>query len=219
MGRRVVGARLSDKDFVLTDVILAYEAKFIREALEAEGGSVSHAARRLGVRHQTLAQILKTRQQGLLSLRTPAKSRRRSIIRHRSTSKQRTVEKQARKVTILYAEDDRMAANAVRGTLKLEGWKVVACADGETALDKLMSKDPYDVLLLAYDLPYFNGLEVVRRARRLPHREHTPTIILAAAGIEQDARRVGADVFLKKPQDAVLIAETIARLLALHPRR
>jgi len=81
MGRRLVGARLSDKDFALPDAMLAYEARFIREALEASQGSISRAAKRLGLRHQSLIHILKSRHKDLLNLRTPARTRRRTITR------------------------------------------------------------------------------------------------------------------------------------------
>src|SRR5207237_7348335 len=81
IGRSMLGARLRDKGFRLPDVVLAYEAKFIREALKAEQGSITRAARRLGVRHQSLIHILKTRHKDLLGLRKPAKPRRRSIFR------------------------------------------------------------------------------------------------------------------------------------------
>ena len=58
-----------------------YEGSLIRQALEASGGSVTRAARLLGVTHQGLAFILNGRHSDLLSSRTPVKRRRRSIIR------------------------------------------------------------------------------------------------------------------------------------------
>jgi tetratricopeptide (TPR) repeat protein len=81
VSRRLVGPRLTDKGFVLPEAIRAYEEKFIRQALEAEGGVLSRAARRLGIRHQTLMHLLTSRHENLLALRTPVKKRRRSIIR------------------------------------------------------------------------------------------------------------------------------------------
>jgi tetratricopeptide (TPR) repeat protein len=59
-----------------------YEANLIRQALEASGGSVTRAARLLGVTHQGLAFILNGRHRDLLSIRTPVKKRRKSIIRY-----------------------------------------------------------------------------------------------------------------------------------------
>jgi len=57
-----------------------YEGELIRHALEEEKGSVTRAARLLGVTHQGLAFILHGRQKELLHARTPVKRRRRSIL-------------------------------------------------------------------------------------------------------------------------------------------
>jgi len=67
--------------FSLDTEVLRYEGSLIRKALEESGGSVTRAARLLGVTHQGLAFILNGRHSDLLSIRTPVKKRRRSIIR------------------------------------------------------------------------------------------------------------------------------------------
>lgn len=68
--------------FSLDAEVLRYEGNLIRKALEESGGSVTRAARLLGVTHQGLAFILNGRHSDLLSIRTPVKRRRRSIIRN-----------------------------------------------------------------------------------------------------------------------------------------
>jgi tetratricopeptide (TPR) repeat protein len=68
--------------FSLDAEVLRYEGSLIRKALEESGGSVTRAARLLGVTHQGLAFILNGRHSDLLSIRTPVKKRRRSIIRN-----------------------------------------------------------------------------------------------------------------------------------------
>jgi tetratricopeptide (TPR) repeat protein len=68
--------------FSLDAEVLRYEGNLIRRALEESGGSVTRAARLLGVTHQGLAFILNGRHSDLLSVRTPVKRRRRSIIRN-----------------------------------------------------------------------------------------------------------------------------------------
>jgi len=65
----------------LVDVMHAHEARYIETALLEEGGSVTRAARRLGVTHQGLASILNSRHKGLLAKRTPIINRRRSIFK------------------------------------------------------------------------------------------------------------------------------------------
>jgi DNA-binding NtrC family response regulator len=79
--RRLSGMRLHDKNFTLNGAVSELEAKFIEQALEKAGGSVTGAARLLGIAHQTLTTMLETRHKRLLKKRTPAKKRLRSIIK------------------------------------------------------------------------------------------------------------------------------------------
>jgi two-component system chemotaxis response regulator CheY len=211
--KKLIGPELSSKGFSLPDVVQAYEGRFVAEALEVEEGSISRAANRLGVKHQTLAHVLSARHKDLLGLRTPVKSRRRSIIRHDPKQTRRN-KKQARPITILHVEDSRMVAAAVRDTLQFEGWKVITSEDGSAGLKLIMGSEHYDVLLVDYDLPFVNGLSLVRRARQLAHRQRTPIIMLSATNYEREAREVGVDAFLRKPEDVLKLAETITRLLA-----
>jgi tetratricopeptide (TPR) repeat protein len=68
--------------FSLDVEVLRYESSLIRQALQTAGGSVTRAARLLGVTHQGLAFILNGRHSDLLSIRTPVKRRRKSIIKY-----------------------------------------------------------------------------------------------------------------------------------------
>lgn len=65
----------------LEEQVMAYEADLIKEALDTSDGSVTRAARMLGISHQGLAFILNGRHKNLLAARKPVKRRRRSIIR------------------------------------------------------------------------------------------------------------------------------------------
>lgn len=79
--RRLLGMKLSDPDFSLSDALLSYEARFIEQALREEKGSVSRAARKLGMTHQNLIYLLRTRHKKLSNQRTPAIRRRLSMAR------------------------------------------------------------------------------------------------------------------------------------------
>jgi tetratricopeptide (TPR) repeat protein len=91
--RRVMAVNLDSADtgseplvmgdgFSLDAEVMRYEGNLIRQALESSGGSVTRAARLLGVTHQGLAFILNGRHNNLMSVRTPVKRRRKSIIRY-----------------------------------------------------------------------------------------------------------------------------------------
>jgi transcriptional regulator with PAS, ATPase and Fis domain len=60
--------------------VLTYEAKLIRLALETAKGSVTSAARLLGVTHQRLSAMLQGRHKNLLPAKKPAQPRKRSLI-------------------------------------------------------------------------------------------------------------------------------------------
>ena len=63
------------------------------------------------------------------------------------------------------------------------------------------------------DLPELNGLELIRRARRITRRRRTPIIMLSASDCERDAWRAGVNAFLKKPEQIDELPTTVARLL------
>lgn len=115
--------------------------------------------------------------------------------------------------TILYVEDDELLRQTVQDTLELEGWLVESCDDGLAALTRIESAEHYDLLLFDNELPGANGLELLRHARMLPSRQHTPIVIISATESAREAYRAGADAFLKKPDDINQLIPTITRLL------
>lgn len=213
--RRLRGPKLSDKDFSLRRVVRGYEARFVEQALELEEGSVTRAAKRLGIKHQTMTHLLKTRHRQLLRKRTPAVSRKRNL--HTSDeprgAKSYEADDAAAQVSILFVEDNRIVAEAVRETLELEGWGVESCADGSVALRRIEGQEHFDLFLFDNDLPGIHGIELIHRARHLPHRRHTPIVMFSAGELAREAHGAGADVFLRKPNDMNALVGTINRLL------
>lgn len=118
---------------------------------------------------------------------------------------------------ILLVEDTQMVADAVRETLELEGWGVEMCADGLVAARLIGSEAHFDALLLDNELPNVRGLDLTRYARSLAHRRRTPIIMISASECGSEARRAGADAFIRKPQDMWRLVEIIARLLDAPP--
>jgi CheY-like chemotaxis protein len=97
--------------------------------------------------------------------------------------------------------------------LEEQAWQVETCTNGDAALQKITSDTDYDLLLVDYQLPDMNGLELVSRARKLAHCSQIPIIVLSATPVDAAAREAGADVFLQKPQDVTSLVETVTRLL------
>ena len=79
--RRLAETPIHEKNFSLYGAVHEYEARLIEQALEDAGGSVTKAARLLGLTHQTLNAKLEGRHRRLLAKRTPVKKRLKSIIK------------------------------------------------------------------------------------------------------------------------------------------
>jgi CheY-like chemotaxis protein len=102
----------------------------------------------------------------------------------------------------------------IKDTLENEGWQVETCAEGVQALERITSDAHYDLLLLDYELPGLNGIELLQKARALAHRRGIPVIVLSGTAVEEAVMQAGADAFLRKPEDISLVVEVAAQLLS-----
>lgn len=82
--RRLSGMQIHDKNFSFYGAVQELEARLIEQALELEGGNVSRAAERLGLKRQSLSHMLRHRHKKLFVKRTPPVPRRKSIVKDRS---------------------------------------------------------------------------------------------------------------------------------------
>ena len=64
----------------LSEEIQSYEHEIIKRALESAQGSVTHAARNLGISYQALGYMLETRHKALMTERTPPRRRLRRVL-------------------------------------------------------------------------------------------------------------------------------------------
>lgn len=202
----------------LRESVLRHESRQIRRALKDSGGVIKQAARLLGLTHQGLQRILNTRQKQLRQVLEIIKTQTPEIAAEATGERvgSREIRCLPRTKSILHIEDNELVAGVTKEMLEAQGWKVEICADGNIALEKICGEYEYDLLLIDYDLPGINGLELVRRARKLPHRSHTPIVVLSGTPVDIEARQAGADAFLRKPQDVGSIVKTIARLVGEH---
>ncbi len=203
------------RGFNLHDAVIRFEARLIERALREAGGVVARAAELLGIGRQSLDSMLhKGRHAALAHLRTPIEPRRSSLMFRDEIDCPDTGA-----VSILHVEDHAVIADAVKERLEGEGWKVETCGDGAAALENLESGARFDLLIFDNKLPDTTGVELIKRARALAHRQQTPIIMLSGDEVEMEARRAGANAYLRKPGDVRSLSEMVARLLARKSRR
>ena len=103
------------------------------------------------------------------------------------------------RAAILFAEDDNSLAFMVKDALEDEGYKVVHCADGQTAIDTF-DKDKFDICLLDIMMPYKDGYTVAKKIRQ--QSDVIPVLFLSTKSLEEDRLKgydTGADDYIAKP--------------------
>jgi two-component system OmpR family response regulator len=113
---------------------------------------------------------------------------------------------------LLIVEDDNYLAHSLTAALSEQSHSTELARDGNEA-DLALANDQFDLVVLDLNLPYLDGLEVLRRLRA--RGQTTPVLILSARDSVQD--RVsgldnGANDYLVKP---FALTEFEARVRAL----
>ena len=116
--------------------------------------------------------------------------------------------------TILVIDDDRNILAIIEMYLKKEGYEVVTCERGDTAIEAFRKAAP-SLVVLDVMLPGMDGWEVLAKLRE---ESSVPVIMLTAKGDTTDRIQgldLGADDYMAKPFEA---KELIARIKAVMRR-
>jgi CheY-like chemotaxis protein len=116
---------------------------------------------------------------------------------------------------ILLADDSPHAQRIGETILREEGFEVVTVTDGDAALASLIDVDP-DLIVADVLLPLKSGYEICRHVKNHPRFTHTRVVLTAGAleGLdEEEARRAGADAWVRKPFEATAVLATVKPLI------
>ena len=117
---------------------------------------------------------------------------------------------------VVVVDDDARIRDLLRRYLTQEGFEVLLAEDGK-ALNRMMTREHIDLIVLDLMLPGEDGLSICRRLRAA--NDATPIIMLTAKVEDVDrivGLEVGADDYLPKPFNP---RELLARIHAVLRRR
>ncbi len=124
------------------------------------------------------------------------------------------MDKEAKDIRILLAEDDSNLGFVVQDNLKANGYQVTLCPDGEVALKTFVSEH-FDLCILDVMMPKKDGFAVAETIRDV--NKEVPIIFLTAKSMQTDkvnGFKLGADDYITKPfdfQEFMLRVESILR--------
>lgn len=116
---------------------------------------------------------------------------------------------------IFLAEDDDGITTMVKVLLESEGYSVQNEISGSEAWESIKTEPP-DLVILDWDIPGMNGLDILKQMREYPETQETPVIFLTGSRGEWDPRHsmlYHIEAYLTKPfQPDQLLAEVKAAL-------
>lgn len=121
---------------------------------------------------------------------------------------------------ILVVDDDARLRTLLKNHLTEHGLRVAVAADG-LAMDRLLAREWFDLIVLDLMLPGEDGLAICKRLRAAENK--TPILMLTAKGSDMDrieGLEMGADDYLPKPfnpRELVARIQAILRRTSLQP--
>ncbi|NQW03268.1 MAG: response regulator [Acidobacteria bacterium] len=111
--------------------------------------------------------------------------------------------------TILVAEDEPAIRALTVRILELAGHRVIACADGASAI---AVTEPFDLLLTDYVLPDMNGQQLIDHLRS--GRPDLPLILMSGYLPDADMPLAQPAMFLQKPMRPAVIRDAVEKMLS-----
>jgi two-component system alkaline phosphatase synthesis response regulator PhoP len=118
----------------------------------------------------------------------------------------------------LVADDEPHIGRIIKMKLEQGPFRVTLAYDGRDALEVLRREKDIGIVLLDLMMPYLSGLDVLAEMKRDERLKHLPSIVLTAAGQEQQhdlAMSLGASEFLTKPFSPKKLYARAAQLAGL----
>jgi len=122
---------------------------------------------------------------------------------------------------VLVVDDNLAARKVLHGLLNDMDMSVEDVESGQQALDRLaqVQSPTFDLLVLDWQMPGMDGVELAERIRQLPLRPMPPIVLATAYGIEEVKSQTEAGLFdstLAKPVNSSTLFDCISAVMAVR---
>jgi two-component system chemotaxis response regulator CheY len=118
---------------------------------------------------------------------------------------------------LLIVDDSKTMRTMLSSYAQALNCEVAVAEDGVAALEKLEESTDYDAILIDWDMPRMNGLELLKAIKANPALDGAKTMMVTAQSSMDrvsEALTLGADDYLMKPFDEPMVADKL-RLLGI----
>jgi two-component system chemotaxis response regulator CheY len=118
---------------------------------------------------------------------------------------------------MLIVDDSKFMRSFIRAQTERLSFQTEQAADGAEALAKLNESAPFDIVLIDWDMPVMDGIELLQAVRDLREFDHMKIMMVTARTGQAEvceALAKGADEYLMKPITPQMLAEKL-RLIGL----
>lgn len=114
----------------------------------------------------------------------------------------------------LIVDDSKIVRKVIRRILEPNGFAIEEAEDGQQALD-ILRKQPFDLIMLDWNMPVMNGIEFLKSLRGDPTLAQ-PKVIFCTTENEfskiETALMEGADEYVMKPFDEAIILGKLSQI-------
>ena len=119
--------------------------------------------------------------------------------------------------TVLLVDDRRVLLDLGKAVLATAAVRVLTAGSGLAALSLLQRETP-DAVVIDLDMPMMDGLETLRRARKLPGCAQLTVLLAAPASRRLECLAGGADGVILKPIAANALLNELGKFIPIRQR-
>ena len=118
--------------------------------------------------------------------------------------------------TVMVIDDEELVIKSVEKLLKREGYQVIVCRNGDTAIQAIKTAD-VDLIVCDIRMPNISGVETIKKIREIRQQNKKtkiPEILItgyADSETNAEAERLQVTDYLYKPFDLMVFLDSVKK--------